>query len=101
MGAEKPRREFVGRRSRREQPDVESPDQRLGLPRVLPALGHGGAGRFWQLTAPAGAPPAPAPGPGGFGPSVPATMAESSLPQAPRRITLPPSSLSVYEFAVK
>ncbi len=62
----------------------------------------GGAARLWQLSAPAGAAaPSPAAGRGsaGFGP--PATMAESSLPQAPRRITLPPSSLSVYEFEVK
>jgi pyruvate/2-oxoglutarate/acetoin dehydrogenase E1 component len=35
----------------------------------------------------------------GFGP--PATMAESSLPQAPRRVTLPPASISVYEFEVR
>jgi len=58
----------------------------------------GGAAKLWQLTAPAGAVPPPAPGqrPFGFGP--PATLAESSLPQAPRRITLPPTSISVYEF---
>ena len=30
----------------------------------------------------------------------PATMAESSLPQAPRRVTLPPTSLTVYAFDV-
>jgi alpha-N-arabinofuranosidase len=61
----------------------------------------GQAARVWQLTAPAGAAPSPAgPGRGGFsGP--PATMAEISLPQAPRRITLPPSSMTVYEFEVK
>jgi hypothetical protein len=28
-------------------------------------------------------------------------MAESSLPQAPRTITLPAASISVYEFQVK
>jgi alpha-N-arabinofuranosidase len=60
-----------------------------------------GAARLWQLTAPAGAPAAPAaPGRGGFG-GPPATMAERSLPEAPRRITVPPASISVYEFAVK
>jgi len=60
-----------------------------------------GAAKLWQLTAPPGPPPPPpAPGRGfGFGP--PATMAESSLPQAPRRVSLPPTSISVYEFAVK
>ena len=60
-----------------------------------------GPPRVYQLTAPAGMTPAPAgPGFGGFtGP--PATMAESSLPQAPRRITLPPTSMTVYEFDVR
>jgi alpha-N-arabinofuranosidase len=60
-----------------------------------------GPTKVYQLTAPAGATPA-APGPpwGAFsGP--PATMAESSLPEAPRRITLPPASLTVYEFDVR
>jgi len=28
-------------------------------------------------------------------------MAEGSLPQAPGRVTLPPASISVYEFVVK
>jgi alpha-L-arabinofuranosidase len=67
----------------------------------LTGVQPGGAARLWQLTAPAGAAPPPAgPGRGGFsGP--PATMAEDSLAQAPRRITLPPSSISVYEFEVK
>jgi alpha-N-arabinofuranosidase len=70
----------------------------LNLTGVQPA----GAARLWQLTAPAGAvPPPPGPGPAGFGIGPPATMSESSLPQAPRRITLPPSSMSVYEFDVK
>jgi hypothetical protein len=60
-----------------------------------------GTARLWQLTAPAGIAAEPAePGRGGFARS-PVTMAESSLPQAPRRITLPPVSISVYEFAVR
>ncbi len=60
-----------------------------------------GPATLHQLTAPAGAAPAPAgPGPGRFG-GPPATMAESSLPQAPRRITVPPASISVYEFEVQ
>jgi alpha-N-arabinofuranosidase len=60
-----------------------------------------GAAKLWQLTAPAGATATPAaPGRGGFG-GPPATMAERLLPEAPRRITVPPASISVYEFAVK
>jgi alpha-L-arabinofuranosidase len=57
--------------------------------------------RVYQLTAPAEATPAPAaPGWGRFnGP--PATMAESSLPEPPRRITLAPTSMTVYEFDVR
>ena len=79
-------------------PTETAQDCELNLTGVQPV----GAARLWQLTAPAGAvAPSPAPGPGGFGGGAPATMAESSLPQAPRRITLPPSSLSVYEFEVK
>jgi len=54
-----------------------------------------------QLTAPAGAPPvAPAPGMGRFG-GPPATVAHSTLPQAPGRVTVPPASMTVYRFAVK
>ena len=56
-----------------------------------------GAARVWRLTAPAGA--APTPGRGFSGP--PATMAESVLPQAPHRLSLPPGSITVYEFEVK
>jgi alpha-N-arabinofuranosidase len=54
-----------------------------------------------QLTAPATAPPAPA-GPG-WGPfnGPPATVAESSLAEMPRSITLPPASMTVYEFDVR
>ena len=60
-----------------------------------------GPTRVYQLTAPAGAAPAPAgPGGGAFsGP--PATMAESSLAEMPRRITLPPASVTVYAFDVR
>ncbi|WP_321470098.1 alpha-N-arabinofuranosidase [uncultured Paludibaculum sp.] len=60
-----------------------------------------GSAKLWQLTAPPGSAPAPGgPGRGGFsGP--PATMRETSLPQAPRRVTLPPDSVSVYEFEVR
>jgi hypothetical protein len=79
-------------------PTETTQDCDLNLTAVQPS----GIARLWQLTAPAGAvAPSPGPGPGGFGFGAPATMAEFSLPQAPRRITLPPSSLSVYEFEVK
>jgi alpha-N-arabinofuranosidase len=78
-------------------PTETAQDCELNLTGVQP----GGTARLWQLTAPAGTAPSPAgPGGGGFsGP--PAAMAESSLPRAPRTITLPPSSISVVEFQVK
>jgi alpha-N-arabinofuranosidase len=61
-----------------------------------------GPARLWQLTAPpATAPAAPAPGRGGFSFGPPAAMAEGSLPQPPHRVTLPPGSITVYEFGVK
>ena len=79
-------------------PTETAQDCDLSLTGVQPA----GAARLWQLTAPAGAAaPSPAPGRGGFGVGPPATMAESSLTQTPRKFTLPPSSVSVYEFEVK
>ena len=78
-------------------PAETAQDCDLNFTGVQPA----GAARLWQLTAPAGTPAAPAaPGRGGFG-GPPATMAEKSLPEAPHRITLPPASITVYEFAVK
>ena len=79
-------------------PTETSQDCDLSLTGVEPA----GAARLWQLTAPAGARAAvPAPGRGGFGVGPPATMAERPLTQAPRKFTLPPGSVSVYEFEVK
>jgi alpha-N-arabinofuranosidase len=60
-----------------------------------------GPARLWQLSAPVGAvAPSPGPGRGGLGLGPPATMTETLLPQAPRRITVPPGSLSVYELEV-
>jgi alpha-L-arabinofuranosidase len=60
-----------------------------------------GPARVSQLTAPAGAALVPAaPGMGRFG-GPPATVAESTLPQAPRRITVPPTSITVYAFEVR
>jgi alpha-L-arabinofuranosidase len=60
-----------------------------------------GPAKVSQLTAPAGAAPAPAaPGMGRFG-GPPATVVRSTLPQAPRRITVPPTSITVYEFEVR
>jgi alpha-N-arabinofuranosidase len=60
-----------------------------------------GAVRLWQLIALATASPAPAPGRGGFSFGPPATMTENSLREAPRRIPVPPSSMTVYEFEVR
>lgn len=68
---------------------------------TLNGVQPGGPAKLWQLKAPAGAAAAtPGTGHGGFG-GPPATMAESSLPQAPGRITLPPTSISVYEIELK
>jgi alpha-L-arabinofuranosidase len=54
-----------------------------------------------QLTPPPGAAPAPpAQGMGRFG-GPPATAARSTLPGAPRRITVPPTSITVYRFEVR
>jgi alpha-N-arabinofuranosidase len=59
-----------------------------------------GPTRVYQVAAPAGAAPAPAAPWGPFsGP--PAAMAESSLPEPPDRVTVPPASLTVYTFEVK
>ena len=56
--------------------------------------------RVSRLTAPADAAPPP-PGPAGrfFGP--PATVAESTLPEVPARISVPPASMTVIEFDVR
>ena len=60
-----------------------------------------GPARVYQLTAPpAGTTPAPS-GPGAMFSGPPATVAESSLPEPPRRVTLPPTSMTVYEFDVR
>jgi alpha-N-arabinofuranosidase len=59
----------------------------------LGGLRADGPARFFQVTAPAG--------PWGAFSGPPATMAESSLPEAPRRITVPPASLTVYAFDLK
>jgi alpha-N-arabinofuranosidase len=68
---------------------------------TLTGVQASGTARVSQLTAPAGAtPPAPAPGMGRFG-GPPVTVAQSTLPEAPRRITLPAASITVYEFGVK
>jgi hypothetical protein len=66
----------------------------------LTGVQSSGPTRVYQLTAPAGAAPAPA-APGGAVSGPPATMAERSLPEMPRTFTLPPASLTVYEFDVR
>jgi alpha-N-arabinofuranosidase len=58
-----------------------------------------GPARVYQVIAQAGAPPPAGPWSAFSGP--PATMAESSLPEAPRRITVPPASVTVYAFDVR
>jgi alpha-N-arabinofuranosidase len=60
-----------------------------------------GPAKVYQLTAPATAPPVPT-GPG-WGPfnGPPATVAESWLTEMPQSITLPPASMTVYEFEVR
>jgi len=79
-------------------PTGTTQDCDLSLSGVQPS----GSARVWRLTAPAGAAaPAPGPGRGGFGFGPPAAMAESVLPEAPRRLTVPPSSVSVYEVEVR
>ncbi len=70
---------------------------------VLSLAGVQGSGavEVSQLTAPAGPPPAPpAPGMGRFG-GPPATVAHSTLPQAPGTITVPPASMTVYQIHVR
>jgi alpha-N-arabinofuranosidase len=78
-------------------PTGETQDCDLNFAGVQPK----GAAKSWRLTAPAGAPTAtPGPGRGGFNFGPPATMEQAEMPQAPRRLTVPPSSISVYEFEV-
>jgi alpha-N-arabinofuranosidase len=68
---------------------------------TLTGVRAGGPAGVSQLTAPAGPPPPPpAPGIGRFG-GPPATLAQSTLAEAPRRITVPPTSITVYHFEVR
>jgi alpha-L-arabinofuranosidase len=67
---------------------------------TLTGVQASGPTKVYRLTAPDGSTPAPA-GPAGPFSGPPATMAESSLPQAPARVTLPPTSLTVYAFDVR
>ena len=56
--------------------------------------------KVWRITAPSG-PTSVLARAGGLLSGPPATMTETTLEQAPRTITLPPASISVYEFEVK
>ena len=56
--------------------------------------------KVWRITAPSGPTSVPARA-GGLLSGPPATMTETTLEQAPRTITLPPASISVYEFEVR
>ena len=68
---------------------------------TLTGVRAGGPARVSQLTAPAGPPPPPpAPGISRFG-GPPATLAQSTLAEVPRRITVPPTSITVYQFEVR
>jgi alpha-N-arabinofuranosidase len=68
---------------------------------TLTGVRAGGPARVSQLTAPVGPPPPPpAPGIGRFG-GPPATLAQSTLAEVPRRITVPPTSITVYQFEVR
>jgi alpha-N-arabinofuranosidase len=68
---------------------------------TLTGIQAAGPVKVAQLTAPLGPAPAPAaPGMGRFG-GPPATVAQSTLPQAPGRITVPPTSITVYGFEVR
>jgi alpha-L-arabinofuranosidase len=68
----------------------------LAITGVQPA----GTAKSWQITAPAGAAAAAPGGRGGAG-GTPATAAEKALPEVPRQVTLPPASITIYEFAVR
>jgi hypothetical protein len=55
-----------------------------------------------STAAPADAAPAPAAaGPARMFGGPPVTAARNTLPQAPRRVTLPPASITVYQFEVR
>ena len=77
-------------------PSDSAQDCELTWKGVQPA----GGAKLRQLT-PAGAPAVPPAAGRGFTVGPPATMAESSLPQAPRTVTLPPYSISVYELDIR
>ena len=64
----------------------------------LAGLQATGPAKVSQLTAPGGPPPPPATGRFG-GP--PVKVSESTLPQAPGRVTLPPTSITVFRFEVR
>ena len=59
-----------------------------------------GTVKVWRITAPSGPTPVPARA-GVLVSGPPATIAETTMQQVPRTITLPPASISVYEFEVR
>ncbi len=69
---------------------------------VLRGVRAGGPVRVFQLTAPAATASAPAgpPGMGRFG-GAPASVAESTMAEAPRVVVVPAASMTVYEFQVR
>ncbi len=59
-----------------------------------------GTAKVWRIATSSGPTPVPARAGGVvFGP--PATMAETTMQQVPRTISLPPASISVYEFEIR
>lgn len=59
-----------------------------------------GPGKLYRIAGAPASTPATVPA-GPFAAGTPAALAESTLERMPRALTLPPASLSVYEFAVK
>ncbi len=61
-----------------------------------------GSGNLYRVAGVPATTPATVPGSAGpFGNGAPAALAKSTLEQVPHTITLPPASLSVYEFVVR
>lgn len=79
-------------------PSERTQELELNITGVQPA----GSVRVRRLEPPSDPqPPAPAPGAGPFAAARPGKVAESTMPELPRRLSLPPATMTVYEFAVR